>query len=104
MSTYPNTPGFKEQGGTSQEAAEHMLCSGKAKILRARCEEYIKSRGVLGSSADECAAALGEIVLAVRPRFSELVEAGDIRKTKLTVKNESGRNAALCVHRSFYAG
>jgi len=99
--SYPNTPGYKVEG-TSQEAAEHMLTSGQANILRVRCAEYVKSRKVLGSSADECAAAIGESVLAIRPRFSELVDDGVLRKTKLTVKNESGRNAAVCVHRDFY--
>lgn len=97
---YPNTPGYKT-GGTSEAAALSMV--DVAPTLRDRVYTHIKSRGACGSSADECAKAIDETVLAVRPRFSELKELGDIRETKLTTLNESGRAASIYVASVYYA-
>ena len=46
-----------------------------------------------GLTADEIAAKLGESVLAVRPRVSELFRAGLIEKTGDRRPNASGLNA-----------
>ena len=46
-----------------------------------------------GLTADEIAAKLGESVLAVRPRVSELFHAGLIEKTGERRPNASGLNA-----------
>lgn len=64
---YPDHPGFKE-GDTSREAAEAML--GRAITLRGLVFEYINRHP--GRTADEIAADLGESVLTIRPRISEL--------------------------------
>lgn len=98
---YPNSAGYKDEA-TSKDAADHIETSGKANILRIRVMEYVRDRRYLGTTPDACAMALGESVLAIRPRFTELEQKGMIRRTKLTEKNESGRNAAVCVHRDFY--
>jgi hypothetical protein len=100
--TYPNSAGFKEET-TSKEAAEHIESSGAANILRIRVMEYVRDRRYLGTTPDACATALGESVLAIRPRFTELEQKGMIRRTKLTEKNESGRNAAVYLHAGLYA-
>ena len=99
--TYPTQPGFKNTA-TSIDAANSMRRD--APILRERILAYLKERGFTGSTPDACAKAIGETILAVRPRFTELKHAGLIRETKLTEKNESGRNAAIYLHADLYGG
>ncbi len=65
--SYPNEPGWKE-GDTSREAAESM--SLRAVALRKSSYDLIRSHP--GHTADEIAEALGESLLAIRPRISEL--------------------------------
>ena len=98
---YPHTAGHKEDT-TSKEAAEHIEGSGQANILRIRVMEYVRERRYRGTTPDACATALGESVLAIRPRFTELEQRGMIRRTKLTEKNESGRSAAVYMHAGLY--
>lgn len=85
---YPKSPGFKEKGGTSQEAAESM--AGRVGILRGQALATIK---LAPATADEVAAILGETVLAIRPRISELHHMGLIDKTGARRINASGRRA-----------
>lgn len=90
---YPDRPGFKA-GGTSEEAADAI--AGKAKTLRVRVLGEIASEPS-GLSADAVARRLGESVLSVRPRVSELRRAGEIRPGIDRVKNASGMNAMTWV-------
>jgi predicted ArsR family transcriptional regulator len=90
---YPDSPGFKS-AGTSQEAAQAI--AGHAKTLRARVLDAITSEPS-GLSADAVADRLGESVLSVRPRVSELHRAGDIRRTEARARNASGMNATVWV-------
>lgn len=85
--TYPQSPGFKTEG-TSQQAA--VAIEGKAANLRARCLAHVQAHPC---TADECAMALGETVLAVRPRFSELRTMGKISDSGKRRCNVSGRSA-----------
>lgn len=88
--TYPNSPGFKVPG-TSQEAA--FAIKGRSDILRANC---LKALSMIGPhTADETADRIGESVLAVRPRFSELLALGLIEDTGIRRPNASGRNATV---------
>jgi hypothetical protein len=64
---YPNRPGFKE-GDTSRQAAEEMEL--RAGTLRKAAYDFICRHP--RHTADEIAAGLGETVLAIRPRISEL--------------------------------
>lgn len=89
---YPSTPGYKTPG-PSQEAAEAI--AGRASILREKCHAYVKRWGMTGSTADECAESLGESVLSIRPRFSELLRANLIEDTGARRKNTSGRSATV---------
>lgn len=69
---YPNNPGFKAQE-TSRQAAQDI--KPKASILRQKVLELIRD-SVFGISPDKAAAQLGESILSIRPRFSELKAKG----------------------------
>lgn len=99
--SYPTSAGFKTKG-TSEAAAESMQKA--APLLRDRILAHLKQCGYAGSTPDACADALGETVLAVRPRFTELKHAGKIRETALTEKNASGRSANVYLHADLYGG
>lgn len=85
---YPYQPGFKEQGGTSQEAAEKT----DAKRLQRLVLEALKAGP---ATPDQVAERLGLSVLSVRPRLSELVKTGAVEKTKERRRNASGSSAAV---------
>jgi predicted ArsR family transcriptional regulator len=85
---YPDHPGAKV-AGTSADAAVSMVPT--ASILRAQCLELVRKRGPL--TADQCAEIIGRDRLAVRPRFSELNLAGQIKDTGIRRENSSGRKA-----------
>lgn len=89
--SYPESAGFKEKGGTSQEAAEAF--QGKAATLRGKVLELLRTGEEL--TADEIAESLEETVLAIRPRVSELHRVGRIEKTGERRKNASGMSAAV---------
>jgi predicted ArsR family transcriptional regulator len=78
---YPRQPGWKEDQ-TSREAAEAIAL--RAGTLRRQAYEYIHKHP--GRTADEIADALGEGVLTIRPRISEL------RRKGLIVNDGRGRN------------
>lgn len=87
--TYPNAPGFKTDG-PSQEAAESE--TGRSALLRKRILDLLRGTEL---TADECATQLQETVLAVRPRFSELLKQGKIEDTELRRRNASGKSATV---------
>jgi len=80
MSEYPNLPGWKE-GDTSRQAAEAMV---HAPTLRGTVYTFIIIHP--GHTADEIAEHLGESILAIRPRVSEL------RRLGLIVEDGKGKN------------
>lgn len=86
---YPLTAGFKRHG-TSQDAAKAI--TPRAPTLRDRVLALLQKDA---HTADECASRLGETVLSVRPRLSELVKMGLIYDTGLTSKNASGVRASI---------
>jgi len=81
-------PGAKV-GGTSQDAADAI--HNRAATLRQAVIAMFRKHGSL--TADEVAELLGESVLAIRPRLSELRKLGRIADTGLRRKNQSGRSA-----------
>lgn len=87
--TYPEAPGFKERGGTSEEAAAAI--ESHAHTLRGRVWRLFDAGQEL--TADEIAALLNETVLAVRPRVSELRKSGRIEPTGERRENASGMRA-----------
>lgn len=84
---YPDRPGFKE-GTTSREAAEAI--EPRAGTLRRMALEFIRKHP--GRTADEVADALGESVLTIRPRISELRAKGLVRVAGRG-QNKSGKAA-----------
>lgn len=95
--TYPNKAGFKEDT-TSRDAAEKAEAHG-AEALRHQVLNRITQAGPFGMTADECAAALGKSVLAIRPRVSELNKRGLIEKSEVKRRNSSGLLARVWVFR-----
>ena len=90
--SYPNSPGFKSPG-TSQEAAEKMV--GRVAYLQGKCLDVLRRCDEWGLTPDQCASALGESLLSIRPRFTELKEMGLIEKTGERRKNASGMSATV---------
>lgn len=89
-SRYPASPGFKEPD-TSRKAAASMAPT--ASLLRGQCLAALREYGPL--TADECAAILERTVLAIRPRFTEMLERGQIVDSGERRKNASNRNAKV---------
>jgi predicted ArsR family transcriptional regulator len=87
--TYPATPGYKAPG-TSQQAAASM--KSKAGTLRSKVAFALRNHSM---TADEVAVALGESILSIRPRLSELRATGSIRDTGMRRKNASGKSAVV---------
>ena len=90
---YPNEAGWHQgSGSTSQDAAEGVEGAGRAELLRSRCHDWFKTNK---GTADECAAALGESILAVRPRCTELRQKGLVAPTGERRRSSGGRMAAV---------
>lgn len=87
--TYPDSPGYKE-GGTSKDAASDV--AGRAKYLQSRCLRALRGGNF---TADELAAIIGEHVLSVRPRISELYKKGLVCKSGEKRPNQSGKKAIV---------
>lgn len=87
---YQHMPGFKEKNATSEAAAKAM--APRAGTLRDQALDEIKR---LPGTPDEIAARLGKSVLAIRPRITELIAMGLVRKSGKTRPNESGHPAAV---------
>lgn len=85
VARYPNAP------ETSRLAAIHARPT--ARSLRDAVLARLRKDGAL--SADECAERMGACVLAIRPRFSELLHMGLIRDSGGRRRNSSGRLAAV---------
>jgi hypothetical protein len=92
--SYPQAPRYKERT-TSKDAATAM--TSRAAILRNRAFAEIVRAGRMGLTADQVAERLGETVLAVRPRVSELAKATPpmIVPTRERRKNVSGMGAKV---------
>jgi hypothetical protein len=89
-SRYPYQPGFKRGGDTSEQAAAEMRARAsrlqRASLAALRLQDL---------TADEVAASLGESILAIRPRLSELVAKGKIEASGRRRPNASGKLAIV---------
>lgn len=94
--SYPMNAGFKSSS-TSLNAAQNIEKGGRAKTLRHKVLELIKKTDVFynGFTADECAAMLGETVLAIRPRVAELNKRNLIHDSGKRRTNISGSKAIV---------
>jgi predicted ArsR family transcriptional regulator len=84
---YPRDPGRKALG-TSRDAAEAI--TSHAKTMRDRVLAFLTQHHPRSFAADEIAAGLGESILTVRPRVSELRRSGLIEPTAERRRNKSG--------------
>lgn len=84
---YPDSPGFKEPT-TARDAA--VLIKRRAPELRGRVLAAIAAAGPTGLTPDEAAEKVGQTVLAVRPRVTELKELKQIERTGGRRANASG--------------
>lgn len=89
--SYPASPGYKVEGPSKDAAIAMIPVAG---TLRDRVFSAIE-RASNGLTTDECADRLGETVLSIRPRFTELAAKGEIEDTGLRRKNASGRSATV---------
>lgn len=87
---YPEAPGFSNTD-TSIAAAEHT--ASKAATLRSIVLDVFSDYGPL--TADEVAEILGDSILSIRPRVTELNRMGEIEDAGTRRKNISGRNAIV---------
>lgn len=94
---YPEKPGFKAQETSAQAAVEMDV---RSELLRNRIIMLICGGHTV--TADEAAKILGESVLAIRPRFSELRAQGRIEDTGERRKNDSGKSAIVWRYREPY--
>jgi hypothetical protein len=90
---YPDHPGAKQKGGPSEAAANAIARSGRPKNIEQRCLAVLLAHGPM--TADECATAIGENLLSVRPRFSVMKLNGQIEETGERRRNESGAPATV---------
>jgi hypothetical protein len=91
--SYPDVPGAYPVD-TAIEAAEHI--EGRAHTLRGLCLDVLR-RHPEGLTADEVAHEMGESVLSIRPRLSELKLTGKIADSGTRRLNRSGRRAAVMI-------
>lgn len=77
LDLFPDTPGFKERGGTSEDAAK--LAAETAPALRQRCFALIDA-SPLGLTGDEVAEKMQWELCSIRARISELYAMGWVRK------------------------
>ncbi len=90
---YPHAPSAKVTG-TSEDAARSM--DSNAVTLRFEIFRVMqRTHAPSGWTADEMASWLGESVLSIRPRFSELKALGKIYDSDMRRKNSSGRSAVV---------
>lgn len=89
--SYPRSPGFKGLP-TSAAAAEHI--SDKASGLRGLVLTILRNHPS-GLTPDEVAEKAQVDRLSIRPRCSELLNAGKIVATAMRRKNASGLSAAV---------
>ncbi len=84
---YPSAPGYKVAGPSREAALNTNYRTLRDNVI------YVLKRGPI--TADECSDVLGETVLAIRPRFSELRRLGIIEDTGLRRPNASGHRATV---------
>lgn len=87
--TYPARPGWKDPQ-TSKDAADSV--ANRVHLLRNRCLAQLRAGP---ATADEVATALGESVLSIRPRCTELLQLGKIVDSGIRRPNASGRSAKV---------
>jgi predicted Rossmann fold nucleotide-binding protein DprA/Smf involved in DNA uptake len=89
LDLYPNAPGAKRTG-TSKLAADSIR--ERAPTLRERVLDVLQTQPL---TADQVALCLGQSILSIRPRLSELLRLGKIVETSERRRNQSGKLATV---------
>jgi hypothetical protein len=89
---YPTFPGSKSAGPSSEAARK--IAGHASKVRAAALKEY-RAAYPKGLGADQVAKLLGESVLCVRPRISELKAAGLLELTPERRQNDTGMSAGV---------
>lgn len=93
-SAYPHEPSYKKPG--TSELAAHQI-KKRSGLVRECVLDAIRKAGTDGLTADEAAALIGESILTVRPRCTELKLFKLIRDSGMARRNESGKLAVVWV-------
>ena len=92
MTKYPERAGFTDLD-TSKAAADQIEAKGRAETLRQRVLQWLEKGDF---TADEIASLMGEDILSVRPRVTELFKQGEILDTGRRKENaRSGKKAKI---------
>jgi predicted ArsR family transcriptional regulator len=89
MTPYPASPGSKTHGPSTDAAT---AISPRAPALRGLCMALLARENL---TADEAAAKLGESILGIRPRFSELRALGLIADSGARRPSSTGRSSTV---------
>jgi len=87
---YPSSPGAKERGGASQDAADKIV----GRLSRLRRISYSALQGS-DMTADEIAMSVGEDILSIRPRISEFRARGAVRATGHRRESSRGNSSTV---------
>jgi hypothetical protein len=90
LMAYSDRPGWKARGASIEAA---YAVARHATTLRTRVFSFLRDRYPAAYSADQIADGLGETILSVRPRVSELNKMGAIEVAEGRHKNQSGMSA-----------
>jgi len=95
--SYPATPGYRASAPDTSRDAARSVDAGR---LRGMVLDTLRRTGPM--TADEVADALGESVLSIRPRVTELKRFGAIFDTGKRRANRSGKSACVvAAHQKF---
>jgi predicted Rossmann fold nucleotide-binding protein DprA/Smf involved in DNA uptake len=87
---YPHFLGAKTSGASAEAARK---IARHATTLRMRVHSFLRDHYPAAYSADQIAENLGETILSIRPRVSELNKNGAIEAAEGRHKNQSGMSA-----------
>lgn len=86
--------------GGNAESREANLAVAPTKVQsRKQVVEFIRSRGFIGATLDECSVALGKPPNALSGRLTEAVLLGQVFKTEMRRKTRSGCSARVYIAR-----
>lgn len=91
------TPPKARRNTDTSRAAEKKIGPHK-ELLRDKVFAFIVSQDEQGATPDETALALNIDILNIRPRFTELKEAGMICTSGLRRQNSKGNTARVWLH------
>lgn len=86
---------YPSPGKTDTSAAAAVKIGRSADVMRERVYRHIAQYTKTGATPSEVAEGLGLDILNVRPRVTELVQAGRLTKTDQRRKNRKGNSECV---------